>query len=260
MKILGTVALLALARVATLACTILPAPFCVTLDSFPTHALVLGTIEAIDGDGLDLAVLDVVRGTETRSAIRVWDGTDFDCNGPFSLAASTIGAVGDTVLINLPRIAAPENPWDVVGDYRRPDPYHFVTELTVRGDSLRGYVGADPAAAPREAYQTTAFLDALRAGGDCAAISSTDEATDLGLATGFSLANPIGDRLEVRFPSARPRVAVALYDARGRRVAYREEAGAFAVAVAVAHLPAGVYVLELRTPGRAPAVRRVVKA
>lgn len=95
------------------------------------NLIVYGLIATQDQDGLDLNIIEVLRGSESKSQIRIWDGTDFECNGIWDMSAGTIGTIGDTIIISLPRITVNENPWDVIGDYRRPDPYRFTSELTV---------------------------------------------------------------------------------------------------------------------------------
>src|SRR5687767_15182108 len=48
--------------------------------------------------------------------------SDFDCNGIWSMSASDIGGLYDTIVIILPKIIDIENEWDIIGDFRRPNP------------------------------------------------------------------------------------------------------------------------------------------
>lgn len=62
---------------------------------------------------------DVLRGKEHRSVITIWSGTDFECNGTFSMAAEEMGDVGDSLLLSAFQIYTIQNQWDVFCDYRR---------------------------------------------------------------------------------------------------------------------------------------------
>lgn len=129
-------------------CTIIPKTFCKSIQNNPDYLIVSGKIISIDSDGLDLEVIDVLRGQETKSTIRIWDGTDFDCNGPFPMSCLSIGNVNDSVVISLPRIEDKENTWDVIGDYRRPDPYFHTSELRIENGIVKGLIQGDAIAPP----------------------------------------------------------------------------------------------------------------
>jgi hypothetical protein len=97
--------------------------------------------------GISLKVLHKFHGTENRDTITVWDfGGPYDmCNDSASFAsASFLGYVGDTIIIALPVIDTIKNSWDVIGDYRTPS---FTCEhynLTVRNDTVRGFISGPP--------------------------------------------------------------------------------------------------------------------
>jgi hypothetical protein len=131
-------ALLALGKV-TEACSWIPLSFCATSNARPDDVVISGRIVNADQDGIDLEVIDVLKGVETRQSIRIWDGTDFDCNGPFSMAAIDLGGLDDTIIVVLPLITALENTWDVLGDYRRPDYFGYTPELTVANGLVHGF-------------------------------------------------------------------------------------------------------------------------
>ncbi len=129
------------------ACSFTSGSFCECAGLLDDHLIISGTIISVDEDGIDLEVIDVLRGEESNAVIRIWDGTDFYCNGPWSMAASDIGQVGDVKILTLPKIVETENSWDVVGDYRRPNWYEYLTDLRVIDGQveglIRGYVGWD---------------------------------------------------------------------------------------------------------------------
>ncbi len=123
-----------------LACTFVSEPFCFNVGLLSQDLIVSGTIISIDEDGIDLQVMDVLRGDESNEVIRIWDGTDFDCNGPWSMTASDLGQVGDVKILILPKIVEIENTWDVIGDYRRPNWYAHTTDLNVLDGIVNGRI------------------------------------------------------------------------------------------------------------------------
>jgi len=123
-----------------LACSWIPIPFCETSNARPAEVVLSGKIVHVDMDGIDLEVIDVLRGVESRDTIRIWDGTDFDCNGLFSMAASDLGGLNDSIIVVMPLITAVENTWDVLGDYRRPDYFGHNTELSINNGVVIGYI------------------------------------------------------------------------------------------------------------------------
>lgn len=121
-------------------CTFFPDPFCTTIEVFPEDVIVYGTIASRNEQSVDISIIDVLRGEETREVIRVWDGTDFECNGIWSMSTETIGGHNDTIIIMLPRIVEIENEWDIIGDYRRPFPYGYRPELSIKDGIVIGSI------------------------------------------------------------------------------------------------------------------------
>jgi hypothetical protein len=122
------------------ACSFIPESFCETNNSRPNDIVICGKIFQIDSDGIDIEVIDVLKGVEHRDTIRVWDGTDFDCNGLHSMAATNIGYLNDTVIVILPLIDSLENTWDVIGDYRCPNFWAYIITLRVINNTVTGYL------------------------------------------------------------------------------------------------------------------------
>jgi len=122
------------------ACSWIPTSFCGTSNDRPDDVVISGKIIGVDDDGIDVEVIHVLQGTESREVIRIWDGTDFDCNGLFSMAASALGNMDDTIIVVMPLITEIENTWDVMGDYRRPNYFGAITELRVTNGIIVGYI------------------------------------------------------------------------------------------------------------------------
>ena len=85
---------------AGICCSVVPISFCESSERFDSSVILSGVILSEDIDGIDLEVMEVFRGLEMRSTIRIWDGTDFDCNGGWSMSASDLGEVGDSLVFN----------------------------------------------------------------------------------------------------------------------------------------------------------------
>lgn len=129
---------------AVMACSWIPIPFCGTSNARPDDVVLSGKIVNVDMDGIELEVIDVFAGSESRDTIRIWDGTDWDCNGLFSMAASDLGGVHDSIVVILPLIGTIENTWDVLGDYRRPDYFEYEPYLRISDGLVIGYINGPP--------------------------------------------------------------------------------------------------------------------
>ena len=128
-----------------LACSYTPISFCSTSKSelYNENLIVFGQIISIDNNGINFEIIDVLRGTENSTVIRIWDGVDFDCNGNFSMSASEIGNLNETLVIILPKISEKKSDWEVVGDYRRPDYFGYIQNLTVENGIISGLISGE---------------------------------------------------------------------------------------------------------------------
>lgn len=118
--------------------------FCKTLDIFetwhPSLIVVSGVISGSDDDGVDLEVIELLAGVESRTTLRIWDGTDIDCNGLHPMSASFFLNEGDSLVIMLPLLDSIENTWDVLGDYRMPQPYGTSPFLKISEGQVTGLI------------------------------------------------------------------------------------------------------------------------
>ena len=128
-----------------LACSYTPISFCSTSKSelYNENLIVFGQIISIDNNGINFEIIDVLRGTENSTVIRIWDGVDFDCNGNISMSASGIGELNETLVIILPKISEKKSDWEVVGDYRRPDFFGYIQNLKVKNGIISGLISGE---------------------------------------------------------------------------------------------------------------------
>jgi hypothetical protein len=126
-----------------IACSGIPTPFCNTKAERPADMVMKGVVVASGNHSIQLSVIEILSGVESRSIVVIWDGTDFDCNGMVSMKSTLIGLPGDTVLCILPKIQTVQNTWDVIGDYRMPDHLFKTPVLKVLNGFLKGSVAGD---------------------------------------------------------------------------------------------------------------------
>lgn len=245
------------------ACTFPTDSFCRTLEQFSQRDIFTAEIIASDEDGITVAVLDRIRGTGIPDTVRIWDGTDWECNGTFSLAAALIGEVGETYVLMADKITMIENDWDVIGDYRWVDPWLYTPSLKVEDGLVKGFIrglsGAPPSANINE-MPYAQLRDELITSGNCANIVSTEEAS---LVKDIKVPNPFSDYLEVQLPKGMNCDYLRLYSLQGQLL--REARWAMGAAVvsrrlATHNLPGGVYLLEVGLADASWVTRKVVKA
>lgn len=126
-----------------LACSNPPRTFCQTTASFSEDLIVSGKITSIDDDGINLEIIDILRGEESKTTIRIWDGVDFDCNGNHPMNAALLGDLNDTIIIILPKITEKASDWEVIGDYRRPTYFGYTPSLKVENEIVSGFIYSD---------------------------------------------------------------------------------------------------------------------
>lgn len=160
------------------ACSYVPISFCATshVAIFSDNLIVYGKITSIDDDGIDFEIFDVLRGEENRTTIRIWDGVDFECNGTWSMAASDLGEINDTLIILLPKISDKKSTWEVIGDYRRPDFFQYTPHLKVENGIIFGLISGHYTYpfVEEQAYYTN-FKNSWNVNNDCSSVVLTNQ-------------------------------------------------------------------------------------
>ena len=139
MRIITTLLLICLSDT-IIGCEYIPLSFCETTSLRKNDYVMTGRIIDTIEHGIRFKVINVLKGIESRDTINIWDGTDFDCNGPFSMKAKGLGEINDTIIVILPKIDSVKNLWDVTGDFRRPDYFGYTPDLKVSNDTVYGYI------------------------------------------------------------------------------------------------------------------------
>lgn len=243
------------------ACSFDTESFCSTLQAFPERNILLGQIVGEDSTGITVALLEVIRGEEERDTVRIWDGTDFECNGPWSMAAIDIGEIGDTVILMMPIIVDVENDWDVVGDYRRGNPYSYTPELRVEGELATGFIKGIPGAPPSVnifEYDFSSLMSELANAGDCTDIVPSRELKKQGLRT--KVINPISSYITVHFLGESPCNYLRLYAQDGQLVFQEKiERGVQTFQTTLNNLPGGLYLLRVDYDDGLEEFKKIVK-
>jgi len=126
---------------AGIACTGLINSFCLVQNMRVNDHVIKGVVVGSSANAVQLGVIEVLRGTETRSVINIWDGSTINCGSyAYPQQAFAMAALGDTILVVLPKITSVQNSWDVIGDYSRPRDLYERPLLKISNDTVRGYI------------------------------------------------------------------------------------------------------------------------
>jgi len=244
-----------------LSCSYSLIPFCQSVDQLSNHVVVTGTVQSVDQDGIDFQVRDVLRGEENRDVIRIWDGTDFDCNGPFSMAAADLGTVGTELVLVLPLIDSLENTWDVLGDYRRPTYFGPTTRLEIEDNFVVGYMTLSSISGPFAMQDTVSYENFVAAWGadlDCSQLSVSTTEPDQAPVVWHG--SHVTDLLYLEFASADySRKSVQIYDINGQLV-HGCSITADQWEVDTSYLSSGMYVLCITSEGSLPYTSKILKS
>ena len=239
------------------ACSFATESFCSTTEIRADDLVVTGIISEVDDDGIDLEVIRVLRGVEDRTTIRIWDGTDFDCNGFFSMAAADIGQLTDTVVIILPQIDSLENTWEILGDYRRPDPYSYFSTLVVTDGNLNGFIWGVPGMPdPLVSFPYNQFIENYEEYLDCSFTLDTEDVLELG---NITVTNPMRDRISLHSTQKLRMAAIHLIDLQGRVHLNADVNQSYYWHDNTDHLPSGVYFLRIQEANFPPRIFKLVK-
>lgn len=232
----------------SIACTFTPNDFCRTYVNSPDNTAVIGKITAIDDFGIDLEVIEIFRGEENNSVIRIWSGTDLDCNGFLSMAASDIGELNDTVIIILDDIVEIENDWDVIGDYRRRNPYNATTELAVENGIVNGFISGDNSPSAPPEYKTfeleyELFYQKIIENNDCSVTVNTEELTKQ---LAITLNNPFSSELRIQTDQVINSGLLKIYNITGQVVHVQRIENQTEIIINTVDFYSGIYFIELR--------------
>ena len=228
--------------------------FCYIHSVRPGDNVICGVITGMGNHFVTLNVIDVLYGIETKSAVVIWDGTDFDCTGNISMKASLLGQVGDTLVVILPKITYYENTWDVIGDYRLPYWLFETSWLAVQNDSVRGSINSTiQFGVWNKGTRTFSYSDFKiywqEHSGDCQLLS-------VGQLTGGKIEVHVLNRIiSVSLPDA-VACSATLYSLDGRAI--------LKAPVMQYHLincdlvPPGIYLLKLQSQDKVVAVKKIV--
>jgi len=238
-----------------LGCTFIPESFCYWSDQPATTFIVSGTIIGVDDDGIDFEIMDILKGEESNSIIRIWDGTDFDCNGIFSMAGGAYGDVGDQFILILPEITTIENTWDVIGDYRWPDIFTATTLLHVQDGQVNGFISGVPGAPPE--YSVTSFpydefISSWIENEGCTAITNTEDVALNPLLTVFP--NPSDQEITITSESNKNFEQIKILDYLGNEV-YSFRSLKPSSKIPISTLNPGLYFLYVEQSNRSEVIR-----
>lgn len=239
-------------------CTIIPVSFCQTLDELSDDLVISGVITSIDSFGIDVEVIQVLRGTENRQFIRIWDGTDIWCTDIISMAAADIGTVSDTFILILPKIEIIENDWDIIGDYRRSLWPFNATELRVENGIAHGFIEGVIPAPPGflvYSYSYPELVSSFLENGSCPEIILS---TNIPISEkDIQINSPFQTTLNLTFP-AETDGTIRVYSISGVLVAQAKIEAQSNLSMQLEELENGLYVVEW-IGDRSRVLKKVVK-
>lgn len=245
----------------TFACSWRPYSFCETVKGYDTveHIIIAGIINSKDDDGINIDILHLLKGEESKQTIRVWDGLDFDCNGPHSMSAFGMGRVNDTLIVVLPRIIEPQLAWEVAGDYSRPFAYGVNPELPIDLGYAIGFIeGDDNTPSDEQVWflPFKEFIDSWKDGTQCVKSTPIEEQASL---IDLTIPNPIISTLPIQFSQTITQGSLQLYDLNGTELYNSSIQQQNSTEIDVSHLPKGIYLLRIETLGKQALVRKITK-
>lgn len=240
-------------------CLFAPYSFCTTSSNNEENLIVFGKIIDNDQNGITIEIIELLRGNENRNIIRIWDGTDFDCNGLHSMAAKELGEDGDSIIVILPKIDSIENTWEVIGDYRVPDFYGFTTLLQVKNNIVKGLIDGI-SGAPNEynllEFELDQFINSYVKEIGCDKITNTQETLEFENSVIYP--NPFKSELSIKLGSVNKNIDVHIYNLQGKRV-HSNKIEHLNSQISLSHLLSGIYILEIRTENRVSKRVKIVK-
>ncbi len=230
-------------------CTCELISFCETASDRPEDNIFKVVIIEETGHSIKVLRLETIRGDEEKDTLIIWDGTDYDCNGNISMAASQIGLMGDTLLIILPVIDSIENLWDVAGDYRMPDWLCNTYELKVENNILHGDINGVYPYYYLGNYNYDEFIESWFLGAEtCSMVPSTFVSYDDGTTFIKVFPNPSGGQFVINTASLSGCMEYQVIDFSGRLITQRSFSRNENL-IDLSDCPDGVYLFILKADG-----------
>jgi len=131
---------LSISYLSTQACSPIFSQYCETSQyyHFIDMHVFAGTIAQKNDNSIELNVLELLRGEESKGTITIWDGPIIDnrddpiCPHYFTGYAHGYGSIGDTIFCIVESIVEKQEDHDVIGDYRRPSNDYMTTFVRVK--------------------------------------------------------------------------------------------------------------------------------
>ena len=117
--------------------------FCDVNQSNPTHHVFIGKIIMQDSNYAKMEILERIKGVELLDTITIWDYNDsFPGINCFSVAANTVGNVGDSILIILGKITHLDstNQHAQIGDYFTPSNFCAKPVIGIKNQLIIGNI------------------------------------------------------------------------------------------------------------------------
>lgn len=147
----------------SIACDGCRADFCYYAEYNKSEFVFYGEVLAIDSNCATIKLIDIYRGNETRSIIKVCAHKDSvfakgtSCEELIRMSnIFGLGKINERIIIGLNKITVKENEWDITGEYRLPYKVNNTPWLIVENDSVKGLIsGGLPCFNKKELLKTS---------------------------------------------------------------------------------------------------------
>lgn len=231
-------------------CSDVPYSFCSRAQFSPNQNIIRGKIIDSIPNGIRLKVISVLRGSETRDTVTIWNASDFICMDTTRMSASLLGDIGDTIIGILPMVDSVREQWQVVGDYVcPPDPWALTERiLKIENDTVKGFISGHEFAPPPYNVLEMNYSDFISYwnshGSTCHTLSvgiSEEKDNQLMISPNLSFTS---FTLQLSSPPT-AQTYFQLYDALGRQVKH-EEITSTITTIHRDNLPGGIYFWQLQ--------------
>ena len=259
MKSLATIALLLFIFGETLACSFACA-ICHNRPFDDNDVLFSGKIIEKGDEYCKFEIIEVFRGTEKRDVVTVWSGTDFDCNGNFSMSANAFGQVGDSLMMLTKLIQEKENDWDVFCDYRRS--YYCI--FPIKNKVIHNFWIPNPYL-PYDMFKANWENQTLEGCSNYVAASESCEPEEPppGPVESFYLhvaPNPASNNISIKTDNYQENnITAQFYDIAGRLLR-TFTISSFETVQNISAFPAGIYIIAFRENGKYISSKKIVIA
>ncbi|MDF1699002.1 MAG: T9SS type A sorting domain-containing protein [Saprospiraceae bacterium] len=218
--------------------------FCSTIYSTHPEIIILrGYFSEDFENGSVFTILEVLRGEEEQTEIKVWDHLPFDCNGIIQRTTDQMGATNQEIVATFTKIdSVGFHDGEELGDYRVPEEIWWQSHaLPIEGNFVSGNIIDDDSGLPQYMLYSQ-FIEIVINTNQCN-LTSTSKPQKLDVVIYPSITR---EYLNVDFTPILNQGKVTIYDFNGQRVMHKK----IVSRIDVGMLKEGIYVAIIHLKGK----------